>query len=286
MSGRTRHPDPVRRVPHHPRFAAELADLTVDEARRRARLVDALPPGAALCRRSAAREHGIDLLMPDERDVPARVQCLLPSGQVPLRRVGVQSFASDLRPEDVVRVRGLPVTGRDRTFLDIARFEREPLALAVLDRGLRSGLFHPASLLQRLEDMPRQRGVARAKRLVRLADAGAESPGESWCRLRVVDARFEVPETQIEVPRPGHRYPYRLDMGWRERRKALEYDGVEDHSSPASRAHDARRRAWIESQGWSVLVVGKGEVLGVRLALEHAVGELLGEAPRIGCRSW
>lgn len=276
----------MRSVPHTRRFAREVSDPTIDEGLRRASLARALPDGAALCRRIAARELGIDLLMPDEREVPSAVQCLVPTGVSPVRRAGVQSFSSVLEPADLVVLNSLPLTCPDRTFLDVARFERAPLALAVLDRGLRLDLFRPPVLLRRLDRLAGERGVARARRLVDLADAGAESPGESWCRLRVVDAGFEVPETQIEVHRPGRRFPYRLDMGWRGRRTAVEYDGVADHSSWEARAHDAERRAWIESRGWTVLVVGKGEVLGTRPVLEHAVGELLGEAPRVSRRSW
>lgn len=280
-----RHSLPVRSVPRNRRLSDVLADLSVPEPVRRSAAAAALPPGAALCRRSASREHGLDLLMPDERVRPANVQCLVPTGQEPISRTGVSCFVSDLDGVDVVVLDGLPLTAVDRTLLDIARFERTPLALAILDRALAARAFSPPVLLARLDRLSGQRGVGRARRLITLADAGAESPGESWCRLRVVDAGFDAPETQIEVPRPGRASPFRLDMGWSARRKAVEYDGVEDHSCLQDRAYDAARRRWIEAQGWSVLVVGKGEVLGTRPTLELAVGELLGEAPRIR-RTW
>ena len=80
---------------------------------------------------------------------------------------------------------------------------------------------------------------------------------------------------------------YRLDMGWRSRRIGLEYDGEEFHSSQAAREHDEARREELRRRfGWTVIGVGRGEVLGRGLALEHAVGGLLGKEPTIRVRRW
>src|SRR3954451_4901179 len=93
----------------------------------------------------------------------------------------------------------------------------------------------------------------------------------------------ELPATaQIWVPEAG----YRLDLGWKKLRVAVEYDGEEFHGSPAQQRHDGARRDELSRFGWLVVGVGRGEVLGRSLVLERGVGELLGLEPKIRRRLW
>ncbi|WP_432548015.1 DUF559 domain-containing protein [Kineococcus sp. SYSU DK004] len=261
-----------------------LASPGSDELLRFRLLASVLPRGAALARRSAAAVHGFRLGMPHERDGPHLLEVVVPAGSTPLRRAGVTCYAADLG-HDVVDVAGLPVTSPLRTAVDVARFCTDPVALSTLDLALRLGAVRREDAHAVLADLPGQRGVRRARRVVDLADPGAESPGESWTRLRLADAGFPRPELQVEVPSGGP-VPYRLDCGWRERRVAVEHDGREHHESPADRARDLRRRARLHEEGWTVLAVGAGEVLGRSLLFEAGVGELLGLAPRLLSRRW
>ncbi len=154
-------------------------------------------------------------------------------------------------------------------------------------RSRAAGLVTSEALLARVAQVPGVRGIAKARYLARLVDPKTESMGESWLRLRIVDAGFPRPVVQVEVLDADMRCVYRLDLGWPERRLAVEYDGEEFHSTPAQLAHDRRRRADLERRfGWQVLAVGKGEVLGRSLTLERGLGELLGLEPRIARRAW
>lgn len=272
-------------TPKNLRFRTDLANLTLPEDLRREIVVRALPPGAALCRRSAARFYGIDLLLPHERALDFPLEIAVPVGTEPVAREGVVAHECDLL-NDVVMLDGIPVTDMDRTLLDLARFAPRPLALAILDRADAAEVLDRPKLLRRLTSLKRQRYVGVARELINLADAGAESPYESFCRLRIVDAGFDPPETQIRIPRPGGLAPYRLDMGWRKKRRAVEYDGVADHESAEQRRHDELRRRYIRSLGWEVVVVGKGEVLGTAPGVELAVAELLGQAWNQRPRQW
>jgi very-short-patch-repair endonuclease len=111
--------------------------------------------------------------------------------------------------------------------------------------------------------------------------------GETWLRLRIVDAGFPRPTVQIEVLDARGRTVYRLDLGWEDELVAVEYDGEQFHCTAEHRARDRRRRDDLErTYGWRVLAVGKGEVLGPSLALEKAVGELLSREPQIRRRCW
>ena len=94
------------------------------------------------------------------------------------------------------------------------------------------------------------------------------------------------PEPQIEVCGPDGHVCYRIDLGYRDRRLGLEYDGEDYHGSPAAQAHDAsRRRDLRERFGWDVYGFTRGDVLGRRPGLELAIGGLLGVEPLLP-RRW
>ncbi|MFB9376944.1 hypothetical protein ACFFKU_02955 [Kineococcus gynurae] len=124
---------------------------------------------------------------------------------------GIQGFTATL-DGDRDEVLGIPVTSLERTLLDVARFESPLLGLATLDHALRDGLFDPADLLDRAQAFRGERWVARARDLVRWADPGVESPGESWARLRILQAGLPRPETQVRVDRDDGR-SWWLDLG-------------------------------------------------------------------------
>ena len=65
-----------------------------------------------------------------------------------------------------------------------------------------------------------------------LVDGRSESSGESWTRLEINDHHLPEPTPQFWVVIDG--VPtYRLDLAYPRARIAIEYDGVQHHSSPA-----------------------------------------------------
>ena len=70
-----------------------------------------------------------------------------------------------------------------------------------------------------------QRWVARARWLIEHCEPGTESPGESWMRLRIVEAGLPRPQVAIEIRDSDGRLVYRLASGYPEQRVGLEYDG-------------------------------------------------------------
>ena len=103
--------------------------------------------------------------------------------------------------------------------------------------------------------------------LAPLADGRAESPPESILRLYWIDAGLPWPVPQLEVWVDGILIA-RLDIGNAEIRYAVEYDGVEWHSSPEQVAHDRRRRLAVREQGFAVDVFTKANVFGQRRDVE------------------
>jgi hypothetical protein len=262
------------------------ARVTDDLATRAACLRLRLPDDAVVGRLTAAWLFGVDARMPDQRNAPPVVECIVPPGRQPLRRPGVRCYVAPVGDE-TCDVAGIPATTPTRTGLDCLRWLRPHMGLGVADALAAAGLLTPQQLLDRVAASSGRRGIIQARYLAQLVEPKTESMGESWLRLRVVDAGFPRPQAQIELCDEAGRCLYRLDLGWEDERVALEYDREEYHSSAAQIAHDRRRRDVLErTYGWQVLAVGKGEVLGSSLALEWAIGELLSLEPRIRRRSW
>jgi hypothetical protein len=147
-----------------------------------------------------------------------------------------------------------------------------PKGLAVLDEAL-AGLPEHARpafrrrLRERLQDRPDPRGTRIGTRLVDLATGRAESPPESWLLWLVVDLGFPVPEANLPVLGVDGRELYRVDLGWRELRIAVEYNGYAAHAG--REAADAARISDLERRGWIVIVVDVDDQHGtIRLEKE------------------
>lgn len=247
-----------------------------------------LPPGAAVAREMAAWLWGIDARPPGRHAQPPILECVVDAGtSTPPRLDGVRAYAASLPDGDVVQHLGVPVTSAERTVLDLARYLPEYMGLAVADAFTHAKLADLERLRVRIEEWRGGRWVDRARRVLSLCEPLTESFGESWVRLRVVDAGFPRPTPQIWIYDWAGTGVYRLDMGWEEHKVALEYDGEEHHSNEDDVAHDAARREDLARRfGWSTYGVGKGLVLGPSLQLELAIGELLSMEPLIRRRRW
>jgi hypothetical protein len=102
----------------------------------------------------------------------------------------------------------------------------------------------------------------------------------------MLDAGFPRPVAQVPLWSDG-RVEFRIDLGYPERRIGVEYDGLAFHSTAADRRADEVRRAQIRDvYGWTVLVVGRGDILDRSLRFEEALGDALGQQPRISRRTW
>lgn len=184
-----------------------------------------------------------------------------------------------LPERDRDRISGLPVTTLERTAVDCARSLSLAAALPLMDCALRHGA-DDRVIAQILEESRGKRGVVRARRVLELADAGAESPGESLVRLALIEEGLGRPETQVRVGTAlGDKW---VDVGWPRARVGVEFDGEVKYGELAGgdpdgvRRRQAVRQAAIEDQGWRIERAGWDDVEDPGPMLARVRGALSG----------
>jgi hypothetical protein len=156
--------------------------------------------------------------------------------------------------DETVVVADLLVTSRARTAFDLGRHLKRTDALARLDALMRAAPYNADTVSMLMHRYGPVRGVRQLRDLLPLVDAGAASPKESWLRLLLIDNGFPIPQTQIPVLDVGRAFAY-LDMGWRDIRLAVEYDGDQHRTDRPQYVKDQRRLPRIAKQGWEVIRV-------------------------------
>lgn len=270
----------LRRVLHGVYVDGRVGD---SPSTRAAAAACVLAPGQVLGGITAAWITGVPPLLPGHLDRPPPIQVVGGSASTPTKRRGLHGRTAALAGDDVLVHCGVAVTCPERTALDLARSLDRPDGLAYIDAMLGRGLVTKEGLTSRLARHTGHRWVEQARELVDLGDGRAESPGESWMRLRWLDAGLPAPELQIVVTKNGRVFA-RIDAGLPRRRFGFEYDGLQFHGPEQAAADAARRRELTQGLGWQIAVFGKGEVLGRSYAFEAAIAEMTGLTPQ--CVPW
>jgi len=157
--------------------------------------------------------------------------------------------------EDEVQIRRtLPVTTVERTAFDLARRGTPWQAVAWVDALGRATGFEPDAVRALARRHPHIKNLLRVEKVLAQMDTGAESPRETYLRLKLIDAGFPRPLTQIPVLRPNGRR-YFLDMGWPEQMIAVEYDGEHHRTDRSSYLKDVERSEYLAMVGWIVIRV-------------------------------
>jgi very-short-patch-repair endonuclease len=183
--------------------------------------------------------------------VSTPIEMILPNNKSPDRVITRNDTIFD---DEVVTLRGVPVTTLARTAFDLARRGTERQAIARLDALARATSFDHTDVLALTKRHPHVKGLCRVRKVLLQIDPGAESLQESFLRLTLTDAGFARPTTQIPVRRPNGRFYY-LDMGWPELMIAVEYDGEHHRTDRLSYFNDVERSEFLASIGWIVIRV-------------------------------
>jgi very-short-patch-repair endonuclease len=188
-----------------------------------------------------------------DEDVP--IELLAKHGR---RQPGIIVRQERFDSDEVNLVAGLPVTSPARTAFDLARHLPRDLAVPHLD-ALAAGTGVTRADVAALADRyPGARGIRRARTVVALIDAGAQSPKESWVRLILLDAGLPKPRTQIRIS-DGYSTAF-IDLGWDEPKVGIDYDGDQHRSDRRQFVRDIGRYDMIERQGW----------IDLRVVAEHS----------------
>lgn len=200
-----------------------------------------------LAGRSAAAIHGAKWLDPR---APAE---LLYANRRPPN--GIHTWADAVPTDELVVVDGMRVTTTARTAFDLARRTPGDAAVAAVDALLRATRLPLADVQSLLTGHRGDKGVRRARAVLGLVDAGAESPRETWLRLLIVRAGFPPPQTQVPVRNEYGVVIAHLDMGWEDEKIGLEYEGAHHRLSREQFAYDIRKHEQVREAGWRVLRV-------------------------------
>ncbi len=228
-------------------------------------------PFMVVCDRTAAWVHGVDVLEYFELDVWPPLDTWVLRGHNRVVRAGCTGGERDLSGRDIQLIDGIWVTTPLRTALDLGCRLSRRRALAALDALMRLCGITREEVLAELPRFFRRRGVVQLRQLAAIADPRAESSGESWTRLEIIDAGLPAPEPQYSI-RVGGIELYRLDLAYPHAKVCIEYDGREFHEGDLAKKHDEERREWLRAHGWTVIVVDKDSFSA--LAIDEWIGDL------------
>jgi hypothetical protein len=192
---------------------------------------------------------------------------------------GIVVRSYDLHSRETRVCNGIRITSPERTAFDIGRSMPVNRSIPILDALAQATNVKVADVWSLAAAKPGSRGIRRLRSALTLVDGGAESPQESRVRLLLVAAGLPPPETQIEFTDEFGMARIRVDMGWREWRVAVEYDGVQHWSDRYQRSWDIDRIAMLDELGWAVVRVS-AEMLS---RPEVIVGRVSAKLRAAGC---
>jgi hypothetical protein len=261
-------------------FRSVYIDARVPDSRNsRLRAIQLIKPdGAIVCNETAAWLYGLDVRAPGERRA-LEPSLLTEHSTTRLVRAGVRGRQAIITPDDVDFFDGVHVTTPVRTVSDLLRRMYRPYALAAADAFAHAGLVAPEAVVEHVARRKGYRGIVQARSLAMLIEPRTESPGESWQRLRMLDAGFPPPDPQYVVVDDFGR-EMRIDLPYPELLVGTEYDGREFHTDEMHRALDGDRRAYLSDvYGWQWVIGTRERIFGSDTSFEDELGALLGMTP-------
>jgi hypothetical protein len=179
----------------------------------------------------------------------------VPPGTYRPRRDRLRSHVRALAPSDVVVHRGLPVTSGAQTWLDLAAVLPTRELVAVGDALWRAQHMDALGLAERIARADGVRGVVRAREWAPRLTPKAASRPESLLRVALIEGDVPDPEPQVPIHDRWGQEVVHADLGYREWRVALEYEGRQ-HAERAQFRRDLERYTLTAADGWLLLRFG------------------------------
>jgi hypothetical protein len=162
---------------------------------------------------------------------------------------GIVIHRDELWEDEVRPVGAIPATTPARTAFDLGRREGLVRAAIRVDALANVTNLKAVDVEELIERHPGVRGLVQLRRVISLMDGGAESPQETRTRLLLVRSGLPKPETQVVVADHFNRPFARIDMGYREWKVGIEFDGAQHWTDPAQRTADIDRHAELAALG-------------------------------------
>ncbi len=171
------------------------------------------------------------------------------------RTPGVTVWAVAIDDDEIQSIDGMRVTTATRTAVDLAC--RYPLdrAVVAIDALARATRLKVPDIELAAARHPGRHGLERARKAIELVDPGAESPQETRVRLLIIRAGYPPPETQIPVYNEYGVLIGEVDMGWRDLKIAVDYEGKHHRMSREQFDKDIRRIRDLTEADWIVIRV-------------------------------
>ncbi|GAA3544531.1 hypothetical protein AFL01nite_16590 [Aeromicrobium flavum] len=207
----------------------------------------AAPSDAAVSHRTALAWYGLDLSGGSDGRLHLSTRqnavCREP-------RIRIHRRLHSISTRDV---RGVPVTSPERTFVDCATQFTLVQLVAAADWLIHQRLTTRDRLATYCETRHLD-GVAAARRALDHVGPESRSPMESFVRMLLALGGLPVPVCNLDVHDERGIFLACTDFAWPHLRVAVEYDG-RWHEGQRQRVRDRDRREYLESQGWSVIVL-------------------------------
>ncbi|CAN5384880.1 DUF559 domain-containing protein [soil metagenome] len=181
-----------------------------------------------------------------EPDTP--VELIHPNRRPPTGVVVHQGFLS---PGETTMVKGLPVTSAARTAFDLGRWLDLAEGVERIDALMNTTDVKVVDIEAVARRHTRAKALVQLGETLALVDGGAESKYESKTRLLLVQNGFPPPQTQIEVFDDNGYFVARIDMGWREYKVGVDFEGAHHWTDPKQRSKDVERYARLPELGWT-----------------------------------
>jgi len=211
-------------------------------------------PGAVISHHTAAQLHGLDLLA-----ASSQVTITRPPG-VGSRsgRPGLHVHVARLPARHVGSRLAIPLTTVARTVIDLARSEDFRGGVVVADSALHKQLVTKAQFEKVMAELPRSRGIERARQVIEFADGRSESVLESIARVAFRDCGLPAPDLQVQIS--ADEFMARVDFCWPEFRTIVEVDGAMKYDDRTAAMRQLRRDSRLRRAGFEVEHFGWREI--------------------------
>ena len=215
------------------------------QARVRA-AVFAAGPDAVASHRTAGILYGFDGIF------GTMIELTVPCSELPVP-AGVTVHRTRRRlPKTTID--SIPISTAERALLDLSSLVGE----RILEKVMASAIHKRVVTLDSMDEAVALyggrgvRGTRKMRRVIRLVEQDRTgSPSEVDVVQMVRDAPIPHPVTQLEVRLPSGIYAY-PDFAWPDRRRLVEIDGFESHSTPDQQQHDLDRQNQLMDLGWRI----------------------------------